>query len=271
MIFFRAFQHLLPRGRAWVVVVEKRLRQFFEGLSGVGSEAKQFVDDVWADLYPKTTRDLAGWEKQYGLPSVGLTEQQRRDRLAAAWKAQGGQDPRYIEDTLQANGFDVYVHEWWQPGTEPAVGVQGQATPRNPLLYVREEFTGVRLLVECGEEFAACGEEFAEAGNALQPSGFPLVNKITQTVPAYLPRCGEDLAACGEDLAACGNFDVFSTEGVNYIVSRDPKFWPYFLYIGGETFGEIAGVDPKRQSEFEALCLKICPTQQWLGILVEYS
>ena len=173
MTFLRVFKHLLPNARAWRLTVDKRLREFFSGLSGVGDSVKTFFDGIWLDIFPETTREIDAWEKQFGLPDTGITEQQRRDRLDATWKALGGQDPKYIQDTLRANGFDVYVHEWWEPGTEPEPGVKQCVTPRNPIMHLRREFTGVSVLVECGEAFAECGEAFAEAGNSLSPRGIP--------------------------------------------------------------------------------------------------
>lgn len=269
-MFFRVLRHLLPNGRAWRLTVDKNLRRLFEGLAGAAESARLFVDRVHRDLFPQETRELSAWERQFALPDTGLNEQDRRGRLAAAWRAVGGQDPRYIQDTLQARGFDVYVHEWWEPGTEPALGVRGCATARNPIQWVRREFADTTVLVECGEALAACGEEFAEAGNALSPRGYPLVNKIIETAPDIEPLCGEELAACGEELALCGNYFGFRETRRPYIVPNDPDKWPYFLYIGGETFGTLAQILPSRRDEFEDLCLKICPAQQWLGILVEY-
>lgn len=271
MRLLRVFKHLLPRARAWRLTIDKTLRRFFEGLSGIGVDVKIFLDLVWLDISPETTRELAEWENQFALRDTGLTVQERRDRLDATWKAIGGQDPRYIQDTLQGAGFDVYVHEWWEPGTEPAPGVKQCVIPRNPLLHLRREFTGVALLVECGEADAQCGEAFAEAGNSLFPLGYPLVNKVFTTVPDQITLCGETLAQCGELEANCGNYFQFIEVLREYIVPNDMAKWPYFLYIGAETFGNIAQIDPKRRNEFEALCLKICPTQQWLGILVEYT
>lgn len=269
-MFFRVFRHLLPNARAWRLVVEKRLRSFFEGLSGSGDAVKSFIDAVYLDLFPQDTRELSAWERQFALPATRLNEQQRRDRLAAMWRAVGGQDPKYIQDTLQGAGFDVYVHEWWEPGTEPAVGSHAAATPRSPLVWLRREFTSVFILVECGEPLAACGEPDAECGNSREPRGYPLVNKILKTRPNLLVLCGEEVAECGNPSALCGNYDKFATVRRNYIVPRDPAYWPYFLYIGGETFGTLAQVDPTRRDEFEDLCLKICPAQQWLGMLAEY-
>lgn len=271
MMFLRIFKHLLPNGRAWRITIDKQLRRFFEGLSGAGSDVKAFFDGVYADVFPQTTRALGRWEQQFALPDTGLDEQQRRDRLSATWKALGGQDPRYIQDTLRANGFDVYVHEWWIPGTQPAVGVKGCATARNPLFHLRREFTGVVSGVNCGEALALCGEEFAVAGNSTEPQGYPLVNKLTSTTPDEVTLCGEEAAQCGEPEAICGNYFQFREVPRNYVVPLDPDKWPYFLYIGGETFGDLATVDVTRRNEFETLCLKICPAQQWLGMLVQYN
>lgn len=270
-LFFRIFQHLLPNARAWRITIDKQLRQFFDGLTGIGTDSRAFFDEIWRDIDPQTTREIPAWETQFGLPDTGLTEQQRRDRLDAAWKALGGQDPRYIQDTLQDNGFNVFVHDWWAPGTEPAPGVKLCVTPRNPQTVLRREFTGVVSGVDCGEALAACGEAFAEAGNSTEPLGYPLVNKILVTEPDLLTLCGEALAECGEATATCGNFVTFKQTFRNYIVPSDTAKWPFFLYIGGQVFGDTAIVDPKRRDEFEALCLKICPAQQWLGIIVTYT
>jgi len=268
---FKVFQHVLPNARAWRLTIDKKLRQLFVGLGDASQSVREFYNSVFADIFPQTTRSISEWEDQFGLPASGLTEQQRRDRLDAVWKAVGAQDPNYIQATLRGAGFDVYVHEWWEPGTEPPVGSHACATPRNPLMWLRREFTGVTLLVECGEPLALCGEEFAESGNSLEPRGYPLVNKIYQSTPDILPLCGELVAECGEPEALCNNYVAFREDLRDYIVPNDPSKWPYFLYIGGETFGGIAQVDPRRKDEFEALCLKICPAQQWLGVLVEYN
>ena len=247
-MFLRIFKHLLPTAKAWRITTDKKLRQFFDGLTGTPSDLKTFFDEVWLDIFPNTTRQIDTWQDQFGLPNTDITEQEKRDRLAAAWKALGGQDPRYIQDTLQANGFNVFVHEWWVPGSEPVPGVKQCVTPRNPLTYLRREF------IE--------GEP--------APIGYPLVNKVFESKPDLFVLCGEALAQCGEPTALCGNYFQFKELLRQYIVPDDPTKWPYFLYIGAQTFPNIAQIDPNRRDEFEALCLKICPAQQWLGILVEY-
>lgn len=270
-LFFNIFTHLLPNARAWRITSEKSLRRFFEGLSGVGGDIKLFFDNIFLDIFPYTTREVSAWELQFGLPDTGLTMDSRRSRLAATWRALGGQSPSYIQQTLRDAGFDVYVHEWWAPGTEPQVGIHSCVTPRNPLLYLRREYTGVVLLVECGEENAQCGESFAECGNSLEPRGYPLVNKIFQTVPDISVLCGEEMVQCGEENAQSGFYAQYKDILQAYTVPLDPNKWPYFLYIGGEIFGTLAKVQTSRKNELEDLCLKIRPAQQWLGMLIEYN
>lgn len=272
-IFFRIFQHLLPNARAWRLTISKTLRRFFEGLSNIGAEIVEYDDLVWLDAFPDTTRELDEWENQFALHETQLNEADRRLRLDATWKALGGQDKRYIQATLRGAGFDVYVHEWWVPGTEGIPGVAQQATARNPLTVLREEFTGVsgQFTMGCGEALAECGEVSAECGQSIDPLGYPLVNKLFFSEDDLTILCGEALAECGEDDAECGQFINFLFKPVNYIVPADPDLWPYFLYIGGQTFGDIATVLPLRRDEFETLALKVCPSQQWLGILVTYA
>ena len=235
--FLNIFKHLLPNALAWKLTPDKFLRKFFTGLanSDIATGVKAFFDNIFSDIDPQQTRELAAWETQFGLPNTGQTEQERRDRLEAAWKAVGGQDPRYIQDTLQAAGFDVYVHEWWLPGSEPAIDSPAAATPRDPTLVLGGGT--IFYLVECNEAVAECGEALAEAGERTTPPGYVLVNK----------------------------------DGTVYSVSVVPAEWPYYLYIGGAVYPDTAIVDPKRKDEFEDLCLKICPAQQHLVILIEYS
>ena len=173
MIFLRIFKHLLPRSKAFNITTErsaskgalsytpasfggKTLRKFIEGLaSGIGPFFKTFIDLIWFDIFPLTTTQIDLWESQWGLLDTGITEAQRRDRLSAAWSSLGGQSPRYIQDTLQSNGFDVYVHQWWEPGTNPPV-------VRNPFDWLRPSYTTIDSSVECGTQWVECGEAIAE-------------------------------------------------------------------------------------------------------------
>lgn len=118
------------------------------------------------------------------------------------------------------------------------------------------------------------------------------VYEYARTVTAYDPRdyttsalvgatqCGEALAQCGELSAYCGSQLVNNT---GYIVNKtlngqapppiptDPDTWPFFLYWGGETFGDYAAISDTLREEFERLLLQICPTHLWLVTMVAYS
>lgn len=119
--YFRQLRHLLPSGEPWRVIVDNYLRQFFEGVSvGAQSDAVDFVDQVYLDLFPDTTRELEDWERQFNLPGTG-PEATRRAALAARWMAQGGQDPTYIESIFSAAGFDLEITPWWNDDTSAEV------------------------------------------------------------------------------------------------------------------------------------------------------
>lgn len=270
-MWLRLFSHLLPRSQAWRLSPGTRIRQFFQGLANaLGPSVKLFYDLIWTDLNPATSRELGLWEDQFGLRENNLNEADRRIRLAAAWTAIGGQDPSYLQATLRDAGFDVYVHEWWVPGTEPGPGVKTCVTPRNPLLYLRQSTDLPASGVDCGEALAECGEVFAECGNTIEPPGYALVTGARKTEPDLLALCGEALAECGEATAECGEFDKFREVAISYTIPTDSTKWPYFLYIGGLTFGDLASVPVTRKTEFENLCRKLSPSQQWLGLIVEY-
>lgn len=229
--FLRIFQHLLPTGKAWRLTPGKQLRQFFEGLAEPLADAREFIDANYLDLFPTTTRLLAQWEQQFGLtPSADASEDDRRLALASAWQAQGGQSPSYLQTSLRAAGFDVYVHEWWEPPNEAPRVV------RNPRDYTDDPTFGD---TQCGDTDALCGEPGAQCNRFLANEPGYLVNSdLTRVAPPLIPN--------------------------------DAAGWPFFAYVGGETFGDVADVAAERRQEFETLVLKLFPAHIWIVTLVEY-
>jgi hypothetical protein len=240
-LFFRIFQHLLPRGAAWKVTIAKTLRSFFLGLSEQPAVAKGYIDDVYFDLFPATTRELNEWEKQFGLELTDMTSAPAvvagRLALAAEWAATGGQSPSYIQGVLQTAGFDVYVHDWWSSGP-PYVA-------RDPRDYTDLPLIG---LYQC------TGDAFRYTSQP-QCSGLP-----TQ------PQCNAFLA---NDPHYLVNKDL--TRRAPPPVPDDDTKWPYFLYVGGETFPDHAIVDITRRAEFERLILKLRPLELWIVTLIDYQ
>lgn len=269
-MFFRILKHLLPRARAWRLTIEKQLRQLFEGLAGTGSDIKDYVDLVWLDIFPDTTRELDLWDEQWGLPNTLTTDQARRDRLNATWQALGGQNPRYIQDTLRAAGFDVYVHEWWVPGSEPTPGTKAAATARDPFTYLDDGATVLRFYACDGGADMQDGDlALAMDGAKNLPAGYPLVNKILEATFAFIGEGNPGMQDGGGVAQDGGQITTYAVK--QYALPADPTKYPYFLYIGGATFPNQANVPVSRKNEFETLCLKICPSHLWLGILVDYS
>ncbi len=229
MSWLRIFEHLLPDAAAWRLRAGKAIRAFFEGLTGAPADVRDFIDLVHEDLFPSTTRFLPEWERQFALSGVG-SDADRRQQLSAAWQASGGQSPRYLQDVLQAAGFDLYVHECWDPGATPRA-------PYDPRLYTTEPVVGT---VQCGEALAQCGETTAQCNGFLVNDPGYLVNlNLTPIAPPPVPD--------------------------------DSARWPFFIYIGAESFPNLANVPASRRAELEQLLLRICPAQQWIVTLINWT
>lgn len=273
MLFFRIIKHLLPNALAWRLTIVNQLREFFEGLSELGQSVKDFADGVYNDIFPQTTRELSAWEIQFGLPQTLSDDQERRARLDGAWKAQGGQSPSYIQNTLRNAGFDVYVHEWWKLPQEP---VQPQI-PRNPLLVLQSTGTAV-ILAQDGFESSQDGNSEMQDGFLSSGVGYPLVNKPLLDVFKDIAQDGIEGMQDGNDFAQDGLKAIVA--GEEYLIPNNPVYWPYFIYIAGLNFNDnypgiptpdVALVPLERKNEFETLLLKICPTQNWIGVIVNYT
>ena len=270
---FKSYKHILPRAKAFSITLDKNLRRFFLGISKSGDDLKLYFDLIYLDLFPQTTRELELWEYQWNLQGAdNLSDAERRERLSAVWKAKGGQSPKYIQDTLQSYGFDVYVFDWWIDGTEPPLGFDDPpATPKNPAEILGGDYTDKIVQLQCGEQKAQCGEPEAVCGNSLTIPGYILINKDTVPVPKVIAQCGEPIMACGELQALCGNFFSYKDEISNPEIPTDPSYWPYFAYVGGRDFGQRAPIPASRRSEFEDLVLSLMPAHLWIGLIVQYT
>lgn len=250
MLFFRLLVHLLPRGVAWQVTVDKTLRRLFAALAQAPADVRDFADAAWFDLFPATTRDLPSWEKELGIVAAG-TDADRRLQLAAAWAAQGGQSPRYLEDVLRAAGFDVHVYEWWTlPATLPRV-------PRDPRDYTEVPELGS---VQCMPADMA-GVNCCTANDAPPPDPLPGGVELWD----LYPECNRWLV---NEVGYLVNLTL--TRDAPPPVPDNPIYWPYFIYIAGADVDTRADVPAARREEFERLLLKLRPSQQWIVTYVNY-
>jgi len=239
MLFFRIFQHLLPRAEAWRLTIEKTLRKFFEGLGNSFTDLRQYLDLVWLDQFAATTRELEESEFDEGLfPPASKSVADRRTALATERAAPGGQSPSYIQSRIQEAFPQIYIHQWWSSGP-PYVARDPRAYTTNPLIGQYQ-----------------CGSGAFEYQCSLQ-------REINGT-PIEQPQCSNLLL---NDPGYLVNEDL--TGRPPPPVPDNPKYWPYFLYFCDETFGEPAIVPTADLPELKRLLLRHCPTQHWIVLITE--
>jgi len=110
----KVFDRLLPRSRAWDLVFNRVLRKFFHGLAILPKTIHEHIGSVLLEAFPQTTTRLHDHSWQLGSP-IDFDADGLEDELLD----EGGQSPYYVENLLQRYGFDLYIHEWWVPGSEP--------------------------------------------------------------------------------------------------------------------------------------------------------
>lgn len=259
-LFYRVLEHLLPRSEAWKTYINKTLSAFLVSFVQGFCFTRHFFDFIFTDIFPQKTRQLDLWEQQFGLITSLPTEQERRDRLDAQWKAIGGQSPKYIQDILQDSGFNVYVHEWWYYDFD----------------FVSYVICGNTDAV-CGNANAYCGNSSAQSRQTRNPNDWidsdsVLVNKIQFAKKLYTQYviCGNSNAVCGNENAVSGGFSGIEIQLIKYEIPSDSDLWPYFWYVGGVDFGATVDIPLERKEEFETLILKIKPRQTWVGLFINY-
>ncbi|AUR89535.1 hypothetical protein NVP1124O_34 [Vibrio phage 1.124.O._10N.286.49.B1] len=245
----------LPQSRAFSLIITKTMRLFYQGLS-YPQYYRDLFDTTYKQLDPQATDSLVRWEEQFYLPSSGLTEQQRRDRLEATWKMTGGQSPGYLQSILRGYGFDVYVHDWWM---------------------LDEQILDLTMGGDdafMGGENAFMGAQIVEYPVPWNPNDilvdpyYPLVNRTSVTQYAPLSMGGDDAFMNGED-SFMGSLRK-TESGDFYPIPADPVRWRGFVYVAGETMPNQATVPLERKAEFEELILSIFPADKWVGVIVEY-
>jgi len=267
-LYLRIFQHLLPRAVAWILSKGKTITAYFQGLTFLPSFTRNFFDLIWLDVFAAHTRYLDRWERELALPSLQITEDERRQRLAGRKQAEGGQDPAYLQSMLQERGFPAFVHEWYEvPAQVPAV----PPVVRNPTIWLRDANTPPAYTTGAGRGDAYAGNEAMHAGRTTTLPGYLLVNNIARVRPKWAMVAGSAQAHAGNTRAVSGQFDDYLFDKKPYEVPTDPNTWTGFAYIGGETFGEVITVPAVRRAEFETLCLQLFPRHLWLGLFVVYN
>lgn len=239
----KTIRHLFPKSFQWNLVYARDFLSLMKGITPSLDGAANNADTLFTDLIAGTASEAAvtNWERQFALAaSSALTLEERRSRLAGVWASPGGQSPGYITDTLQANGFPVYVHEWWNDAPN------GYPVAKDPRDFLLPEYGGT------------------------DTDGILLVNIIPTAEQFDVMTAGETFAFAGEPEAVAGYFGGYAIGRVEYSYVGPETRHPYYLYIGGEIFPNTVDIPIARRDEFEALCKKICPAQQWIVLRVRY-
>ena len=262
------------------------LDRFLSGAADLPATIRTELDKLWSDLLPRSTRHLPKWEEQFGLRARALSEAERRDRLLGAWRATGGQSKYYIEQVVRDAGFDVRIYEWFIPLAQisGALAVRSNGVlalsdgsvlearlddldfpARDPSATIR----GTSGNTRCGAVGSRCGV----AG----PDGRE-VRILSLDGGAFTFDDGTIYSTTGYYAARCATFFsggyMLVNRGLDAPTYPSPPSveddWAYVLYVSGDEIDTPAQIPIERRDDLEALLLELCPTQHWIGMIVEY-
>jgi len=257
--FFKIIKYLLPKSKSFKIYIEKKLSNFFKALTCIPDDFRKYLDEIYLDIFPKTTRQLDEWKNEFGLFFFPPYENEQRETIDGEWKAKGGQGKDYIQQVLRDAGFDVYVHE--------------NIPPVDPDIFL----TSIASMV-CGGFNAYAGRLDAYAGLT---GGELLVNgPIYTNIIDIASSAGNINMSCGNLKACCRYFEKMEIVDKTYTITNDPDYWGYFFFIGGQATRNInheletidfALIPSGRKEEFKRLVLKLKPAQTWVGLIVTYT
>lgn len=216
--FTKLLDALAPRSRAWNLSTDGPLKLFFDGLAEAPRLSGVTLASILSEMVPSITSQLHRWSTLFGSPIDFDAEE-----LAAAWGQFGGQHPQFIQDTLQALGVNVWVHEAWDKSTSPS-------TLRSPISYLDDSLV--------------------------------LTNDIRYVDKNWTYQfCEIDAVGSSQfgDGSQFGSFDGYIYKRKQYECPDDSdQFWVYW-YVCGETFPDFASVTRAKYEKLIRLIFKLKP------------
>ena len=158
--YFKIFKYLFPRSNSFILFVQKKLTQFIEGLTALPDDFRTYIDNIYFDLFPDTTRAIELWENEFGIVPDTTDLATRRQNVDNRWKLKGGQGPDYIENTLVNAGFPVQVHENIPP-VDPSTLISNNDLLVNGPIVI---FIGPEYLIVAGGQNSFAGNNKAFSG-----------------------------------------------------------------------------------------------------------
>jgi uncharacterized protein YmfQ (DUF2313 family) len=249
--FIQLSKQLLPKGRLFSIpddgTREKLNNEDAYWNNKASDDIKGILNAILPDNANFTVEDATLWEQRLGLITNTATSLENR-KLAIKRKMNypgnilARQSSDYIQDQLQAVGFDVYVHEnlpfqTVENSLGAAVGIiqmgEGEMGDDNEMGNVYEFFSDLFSTYEMGDD--------AEMGT-VEMGGVHFKNIVANRID----EIQDQWHGTGSD-----NSNIF--------------------FIGGEIFGTFADVDETRKDEFRQLILKLKPTQTVAFLLINYT
>lgn len=257
--FFKIIKQLSTKSKSISLFVQKKLVQFFEGLTALPEDFRNYLHQIWLDIFPETTRELEMWKDQFGIEYFPDDDEDQIDVITAEWQSMGGQSAYYLQSELQKAGFGVQVHE--------------NNPPVDPDTFLSSQFV---MIANGPNAYAGRSDAFAgRTGGELLVNGPILTN-----YPLYLSYAGNENCVCGNTVGHCGYFAKIVGYDKTYEVTDDPDYWGSFFFIGGDATRDPitneltdianANVSNSRKDEFKRLILKLKPSQTWAGLLINY-
>lgn len=240
-------RQLYPSGRAFTVkkggTSDRLENALLESEKRAYDDALSILYSILPDNANFTVEDAEKWEHRLGMisnPSVSLS-----DRMLAIKRKMNhpGDIPArqswdYLEQSLQAAGFDVYV-------------------------YDNASATSIFTVLQPSSNTAAQGQQ--NQGS---------INQGT-VVTAYSSLFSYAVQGMHQGSVNQGGF-TYNNKIVNNIdETKDAQFndggvWSNVFYIGGPTLGDFANVPTARKDEFRQLILRLKPTQLVGYLLINY-
>lgn len=257
--YFNIFKYLLPKCDAFIIFVQKKLTQFFEGITALPDDFRKYIDQIYLDIFPETTRSIELFEEQFGIINPSTDDAIRRNTISERWEKKECQGKDCLQDILQSAGFNVQVHEN-NPPVDPAIFLVGD------------------FVMVAGGSNAYAGRSDAFAGKTA--NGELLVNgfvPVASDQRLFIANAGN--AWAGNQFSIAGYFTEFLVEDKTYTLPTDPKLFPFIFFIGGDatrnasnelTSIDVVDIPASREQEFKELILMHKPAQSWAGLIVNY-
>lgn len=255
-----------PEGSAWTPAPDMGMDQLMDGIAENWEAIRAEFEKLAYIRDPQKTPVLADLEREYGFTTdTRLTEQQRRDQLAAfVYSVNGNGSKDQLQNVLIAAGFTtLLVHE-----NSPAID------PRTILEILSSAWLG-------GENaFLGDVNAFLSSGGGQLRGELVVIGDIYKQKDAYEVVLNGEFSYLGDTNAVTGYFNTSTPELLTWNIPTDPNSWPFIFFIGGTATRDGSGfltsiaqanVPLVRRTELIRIILRYKPLFTWGALIVNWT